>query len=157
MPADQDVPIDRLDVAAYTIPTSSPEADGTLSWNETTIVTVEAGAAGLVGLGYTYAAVAAAVLIDRTLKRVVLNRSALRVGAAWSEMIRSIRNLGRPGICSMAIAAVDNALWDLKAHILGIPLVKLWGGVRDSIPVYGRGASLRIRRRNWRASWRPGF
>jgi L-alanine-DL-glutamate epimerase-like enolase superfamily enzyme len=39
----------------------------------------------------------------------------------------------------MAMAAVDNALWDLKAHLLDLPLVKLLGAVRDAVPVYGSG------------------
>jgi L-alanine-DL-glutamate epimerase-like enolase superfamily enzyme len=54
-------------------------------------------------------------------------------------MVRSVRNLGRPGIASSAIAAVDIALWDLKARLLGLPLVSLLGAVRDAAPVYGSG------------------
>src|SRR5579872_347815 len=54
-------------------------------------------------------------------------------------MVRSILNLGRPGICSMAIAAVDSALWDLKARLLDLPLCKLLGMVRESAPIYGSG------------------
>jgi L-alanine-DL-glutamate epimerase-like enolase superfamily enzyme len=54
-------------------------------------------------------------------------------------MRHAIRNLGRPGIASMAIAAVDTALWDLKARLLNLPLVTLLGAVRDSIPIYGSG------------------
>ena len=38
-------------------------------------------------------------------------------------MVAQTRNLGRPGITSMAIAAVDVALWDLKARLLGLPAV----------------------------------
>src|SRR5579859_3240784 len=54
-------------------------------------------------------------------------------------MLRSIRNLGRPGICSMAIAAVDSALWDLKARLLDVPLVTLLGQVREAVDIYGSG------------------
>lgn len=54
-------------------------------------------------------------------------------------MVGAIRNLGRPGIASMAIAAVDSALWDLKARLLGLPLVRLLGMARASVPVYGSG------------------
>ena len=55
-------------------------------------------------------------------------------------MVRAIRNLGRPGIVSMAIAAVDIALWDLKAKLLGLPLCRLLGpGVATQVPVYGSG------------------
>ena len=39
----------------------------------------------------------------------------------------------------MAISAVDSALWDLKARLIGLPLVNLLGAVRESIPIYGSG------------------
>ena len=49
------------------------------------------------------------------------------------------RNIGSRGIAASAIAAVDIALWDLKAKILKVPLCTLWGQVRESVPVYGSG------------------
>jgi L-alanine-DL-glutamate epimerase-like enolase superfamily enzyme len=121
------------------IPTATPESDGTLEWDSTTLVLVEAGAGDERGIGYTYADVATARLISDRLRAIVVGRDAFDIPAAWSAMRRSIRNLGRPGISSMAIAAVDTALWDLKAKLLGVPLVKLFGAVRESIPVYGSG------------------
>jgi L-alanine-DL-glutamate epimerase-like enolase superfamily enzyme len=54
-------------------------------------------------------------------------------------MVRSIRNLGRPGIASMAISAVDVALWDLKARLLNTSLLGLLGKIRDHVSVYGSG------------------
>jgi L-alanine-DL-glutamate epimerase-like enolase superfamily enzyme len=136
---DWELPIERLDVSAFTIPTSTPEADGTLAWNNTTIVVVQAEAGGTCGLGYTYADIATAQLIDSILKNVVLCKSATDVAAAWIAMVGAIRNLGRSGICSMAIAAVDNCLWDLKARLLRTSLVKLLGATRIQVPVYGSG------------------
>jgi L-alanine-DL-glutamate epimerase-like enolase superfamily enzyme len=61
------------------------------------------------------------------------------VPRAWDAMMHSIRNLGRPGLCATAISAVDSALWDLKARMLGVPLVSLLGTARDAVPVYGSG------------------
>jgi L-alanine-DL-glutamate epimerase-like enolase superfamily enzyme len=133
------VPIERIEVSAYTIPTDAPESDGTLEWHQTTLVLVQASAGGTTGIGYSYANRATAVLIHDTLASVVAGRGALDVAGAWDAMVASIRNLGRPGISSMAIAAVDNALWDLKARLLGVPLVHLLGAARDAIPVYGSG------------------
>jgi L-alanine-DL-glutamate epimerase-like enolase superfamily enzyme len=92
-----------------------------------------------VGLGYTYADISAARLIHDTLAPVVLGCDAFAIPAAWISMVRSIRNLGRPGVASMGIAAVDVALWDLKAQLLNLPLVALLGAVRDRVPVYGSG------------------
>ena len=122
----------ELEVAAYTIPTDAPEADGTLAWDSTTIVVVHAHAGGECGLGYTYADVSTAKLIESKLADVVRGADAMSPEAAWEAMVGSIRNLGRPGIASMAISAVDVALWDLKARLLGLPLCSLLGAVRDA-------------------------
>src|SRR5689334_20630293 len=99
-------PIIRIEVSAYTIPTDFPEADGTLDWTETTIVLVHAEAGGKRGLGYTYADYATATLIRDTLAEVVRGADAMAPSAAYYAMWRRIRNLGRPGVCSMAISAV---------------------------------------------------
>jgi L-alanine-DL-glutamate epimerase-like enolase superfamily enzyme len=133
------IPIESLRVSAFTIPTETPEADGTYEWNSTTIVIVDAIGGGKHGLGYTYADTATAKLIDDKLKEVVVGRDAMSVQEAWLAMWRSIRNLGRPGICAMAISAIDTALWDLKARLLDLPLVTLFGQVRDELPIYGSG------------------
>ena len=83
------------------------------------------------GLGYTYADLATATLIDDTLKPLALNSNVLAPAAAYMATWRGVRNLGRPGICSMAISAVDCALWDLKAKLLDLPLVAVtWPGSR---------------------------
>jgi L-alanine-DL-glutamate epimerase-like enolase superfamily enzyme len=138
-PPRAEIPIEDLEVGAYTIPTDAPEADGTLSWNSTTIVVVHAHAGGEHGLGYTYADVSTAKLVESKLAGVVKGRDAMAPQAAWGAMVGAIRNLGRPGICSMAIAAVDVALWDLKARLLGLPLCRLLGMAQDRIPIYGSG------------------
>ncbi len=131
--------IERLDVTACTIPTDAPESDGTYEWESTTIVLVEVEAANVHGLGYTYADEATARLIHSKLREVVLGRDALAPNRAFSAMVDAIRNLGRPGICSMAISAIDTALWDLKARLVGLSLVRLFGQLRDAMPVYGSG------------------
>lgn len=133
------VPVDRIGVSAYTIPTDAPESDGTLEWHSTTLVLVEAQAAGTTGIGYSYANRATATLIVDTLAKLVEGRDARDIAGTWAAMVAAIRNLGRPGISSMAVAAVDNALWDLKARLLDVPLVRLLGAARNAIPVYGSG------------------
>jgi L-alanine-DL-glutamate epimerase-like enolase superfamily enzyme len=134
-----DTAISELRVAAYCIATDRPEADGTIAWDHTTLVCVHIEAADRTGIGYTYADCATATLIQEVLGPIVQGRDALAVSAAWIAMVQAIRNLGRPGIASMAIAAVDAALWDLKARLLNLPLVTLLGQVREGAPVYGSG------------------
>jgi L-alanine-DL-glutamate epimerase-like enolase superfamily enzyme len=133
------VPIAAVDVAAYTIPTATPESDGTLEWQATTLVVAEVHAGDVTGLGYTYADTATATLISDKLSALVVGRDALATTDCWNVMVREIRNLGRPGIASMAISAVDNALWDLKGRLLDVSLVTLLGDARRSVPVYGSG------------------
>ena len=135
----QAVPIDRIEVRSFTIPTDFPESDGTLEWDRTTIVLVQVSGGGKQGLGYTYADTAAATLIHDTLVPSIKDMDAMTPAACYAVMWRRLRNLGRPGICSMAISAVDCALWDLKARLLGLPLVTLLGQVREAAPVYGSG------------------
>jgi L-alanine-DL-glutamate epimerase-like enolase superfamily enzyme len=131
--------IDDLRVAAYRIPTATPESDGTYEWNATTLVTVHVRARGETGFGYSYADLATATLIRDHLVSIVRGRNPFDVDAAWVAMIHSVRNVGRRGIAAMAISAVDNALWDLKSRLLGIPLTLLLGRARDAAPVYGSG------------------
>jgi L-alanine-DL-glutamate epimerase-like enolase superfamily enzyme len=148
--------ITQIDVSAFTIATDFPEADGTIEWDSTTIVLVEAFAGGHTGIGFTYGDRSAASIIDRFLSPIVLGRDAMAVPGTWAAMLRGVRNMGRPGIASHAIAAVDMALWDLKARILGVSLLTLLGPIRSDIPVYASGGftsysneQLELQLRSW--------
>ncbi len=134
-----DTRIDRYEVSAYKIPTDMSESDGTYTWDSTTLVVVRIGTRAGEGWGYTYADIATAILIEKTLCAVLQDHDAMAIPECWLIMRRAIRNLGRPGIASMAIAAVDMALWDLKARVLNIPLIMLFGRAQDGIPIYGSG------------------
>jgi L-alanine-DL-glutamate epimerase-like enolase superfamily enzyme len=138
-PTRVDAPVEALEVAAYTVPTDAPEADGTLSWESTTLVVVYARAGDEAGIGLTYADTSTAKLIESKLAGLAEGRDAMSPQSSWLAMVGAVRNLGRPGISSTAIAAVDLALWDLKARLLGLPLCKLLGMAHDSVPIYGSG------------------
>jgi L-alanine-DL-glutamate epimerase-like enolase superfamily enzyme len=131
--------VERLTVSGFRVPTDKPEADGTASWSATTVIVVELAAGGCTGIGYTYGDPAVGTLIDGTLRELVEGADAMDVSAVWWSMAEQLRNRGRPGIGAMAMAAVDAALWDLKARLLGLPLVTLLGGVREDVAAYGSG------------------
>jgi L-alanine-DL-glutamate epimerase-like enolase superfamily enzyme len=133
------VNVERLEVSAYKIPTDRPEADGTIAWDSTTVVLVEASGGGQRGLGLSYASKAAAVLVEEKLAEIVTGRPADEVRASWQAMVDSVRNVGRAGIAATAISAVDIALWDLKARLAGVPLFQMLGPKRDRVPIYGSG------------------
>jgi L-alanine-DL-glutamate epimerase-like enolase superfamily enzyme len=103
------------------------------------LIVVEVAAGGERGLGYTYAEAAVARIIADKLAPLLRGRDAADIEALWSAMFAALRNLGRAGATSMAVSAVDVALWDLKAHHAGVPLVKLLGQVREAMPLYGSG------------------
>lgn len=134
-----EAPIHDLRVAAYEVPTEEPESDGTLAWDSVTLVLVELDAGGETGIGYTYADQSAATLVSSKLAGVVQGRDALAIPGCWWAMVHAIRNLGWPGISATAISAVDVALWDLKAKLLGVGLADLLGRAHEAAPIYGSG------------------
>jgi L-alanine-DL-glutamate epimerase-like enolase superfamily enzyme len=131
--------ISALEVAAYTVPTDAPESDGTLEWHATTIVVVHAHAGDVVGLGYTYGPAAVREVIAGLLAGVVRGRDALSPQAAWAAMRSALRNAGQAGMGAMALSAVDLALHDLRARLLGLPLARALGSFRASVRIYGSG------------------
>jgi L-alanine-DL-glutamate epimerase-like enolase superfamily enzyme len=131
--------IERVAARAYQIPTDAPEADGTFEWDSTVLVLVEIEAGGETGLGYTYSDPSIAVLIEHALTSVLTGRTAFDIGAANAALWRKVRNLGRSGLAATAISALDAALWDLKAKLLGVPVASLLGRRRDRVPIYGSG------------------
>jgi len=133
------VSVDRLSCSAYEVPTDQPESDGTLEWDSTTVVVVEVEGGGVTGLGYTYGDAAVATLIESKLAGLVQGADALAPPAAWASMQAAIRNAGQPGLGAMAVSAVDIALWDLKAKLLGTALADALPRFRPRVPVYGSG------------------
>ncbi len=131
--------VERLEVAAYTVPTDTPESDGTMEWDATTIVVVRAHAAGAAGVGYTYGPPAVADLIVRSLQATACGADVLAPQQTWAAMRSSLRNSGQQGVGAMALSAVDLALHDLRARLLGIPLARALGAFRDEVTVYGSG------------------
>jgi L-alanine-DL-glutamate epimerase-like enolase superfamily enzyme len=134
------VAVDHVEVTTYRIPTDTPsESDGSYEWSSTTMVLVELTGGGRSGIGYTYADTSTATLIRDTLSPIMRGMNALAIGEIWTTLVAAVRNIGRTGIASMSISAIDTALWDLKAKCLDLPLVSLLGAARESAPVYGSG------------------
>ncbi|MGI5240864.1 enolase C-terminal domain-like protein [Dactylosporangium sp. CA-139066] len=125
--------------AAYRIPTDRPESDGTLEWDATTMVVVHVEAEHGTGVGWTYAPAAAGQIVEELLTPHVAGRDAADIPGANAAMARAVRNAGRPGVAATAISAVDAALWDLKARLLGVRLATLLGAARDAVPIYASG------------------
>lgn len=101
------------------------------------LVTIRAG--GVLGIGYSYTGRAAALVVTDVLAKVLQGMDAMATRACWGAMARAVRNLGRTGLISSAMAACDVALHDLKGKLLQVPVASLLGTRRASVPVYGSG------------------
>jgi len=132
-------PIRTGSAIAYTIPTDSPEADGTFAWRSTTLILVHLQAGDTTGVGYTYSDKTAAPLIRSLLKDAVIGADAFAIPCIFSRLRHLQRNYGSDGLAATALSAIDIALWDLKANLLAQPLVSLLGQMRAGAPVYGSG------------------
>lgn len=131
--------VSSVQARGYTVPTDFPSADGTLAWESTTLVLVQVSAGGRTGTGWTYADSSVVALVQGVLGPVVQGRDALDVLGAWTAMRRAVRNQGRPGLVSCALSAVEIALQDLKARLLGISLGRMLGRAHEEVMVYGSG------------------
>lgn len=131
--------IQRGETAAFRIPTETPESDGTATWSSTTLVLVRLWAQNTIGLGYTYGHECCVPFIRASLLPIVLGQSSFSNARLSTEMNVAARNWGRNGVVSSAMAAVEMALWDLKARLLKVSIVNLLGEARNQIPIYGSG------------------
>src|SRR6185437_12487841 len=134
-----EAPVKDVNVVAYTIPTDAPEADGTFAWNSTTVVVAHIAAGGETGLGYTYGSKSVVPAAEHIAEKALVGQSPFDIPRLHQAMIHTVRNDGSRGIASMAISALDVALWDLKARLLGCPVVELLGSAQQKVAAYGSG------------------
>lgn len=134
-----DIAVEKVVVAAYTIPTDAPEGDGTLQWDSTTLIICEVHAANQIGLGYTYGHQATASVAHHLAQKCLLHQSTFDIPRAHADMLAQVRNEGSRGIASMAISALDVALWDLKAKLFDRSVTELIGAVHTGVQAYGSG------------------
>jgi L-alanine-DL-glutamate epimerase-like enolase superfamily enzyme len=110
-------------------------------------VTLELGTdQGLVGVGLTFFGGALTGALREAvdaLGRLAIGEDPLRVEAVASKLRLAAGSSGPGGIFTLALAAVDMALWDIKGKALGQPLATLLGGHRERVPTYASGALMR--------------
>ena len=75
-------------------------------------------------------------LLKRTLAPALIGREALEIERLWRDLLFLTHATSVGAITSIALAAIDTALWDLKARKLGLPLHLLAGGAQQAIPLY---------------------
>ena len=96
-------------------------------------------AQGHQGVGYSYSKRAGGYgqyAHAKELAEDVLGEDPNDIQRIWTKLIWAGASVGRSGLATQAIAAIDIALWDLKAKRAGLPLAKLLGAYRDSVACY---------------------
>ena len=94
---------------------------------------------GISGLGIGQSSPGVREVIEKTFKELLIGKDPFNIEELWDLMFWKIRGYGRKGVAFCALSAIDIGLWDLKSKALGLPLFKLLGAFRESVPVYGSG------------------
>lgn len=138
--------IEKIETAYYRLPLEASGDAGHGSIDVEELITLKLYSDGLVGHGYAYTigrgGRAIKALIDYDLAPLLVGRDAVDVEGLWDYMWHRLLYVGRGGVASFAIAAVDIALWDLRGLREGKPLYALAGGTAREIPAYGSGVDL---------------
>jgi len=139
--------IEHVSCKGYRIPPSIPWEDATnkVQWLEIIVVELKTDT-GLTGTGISYTVdvggKAIVALLEEYLAHLVIGMNPLHYEEIWYKLQRQSRRLGL-GVNSMAIAAIDIAVWDVMGKHYGQPLYKLLGGAREQIPAYISEINLR--------------
>src|SRR5437899_1282186 len=135
------VPIERVEILQVNLPPKVVRTDAIQSFvtQETPIVRITC-ADGAQGVGYSYTigtggSSVVALLRDHLVPRLI-GRDAAEIEAIWKDLFFHTHATAVGAITSLALAAIDTALWDLKCRRAGAPLWKEAGGAQARVPVY---------------------
>ena len=138
--------IEGVETAYYRLPLDAMGDAGHGAIDSEEIITVKLRAGGLEGHGYAYTigrgGRAVRALIDHDLAPLVAGRDAADIAGLWELMWQRLLYVGRGGLASFAIAALDIALWDLRGLAERKPLYRLFNASSREIPAYGSGVDL---------------
>ncbi|WP_380055419.1 mandelate racemase/muconate lactonizing enzyme family protein [Falsihalocynthiibacter sp. SS001] len=95
---------------------------------------------GKQGIGYSYTigqgGGAIMSLLSETLLPQLIGREAEEIDRIWRDLLFSTHATAVGAITSLALAAIDTALWDLRCKRAGLPLFRMLGGAKESVPMY---------------------
>lgn len=110
-------------------------------------VTLELGTdEGIEGIGITFFGGPLTKALKEAvdgLGALVIGENPLHIEAIVAKLRRAASGAGPGGLFTLALSAIDIALWDIKGKALGQPVCTLLGGHRDRVPTYASGALMR--------------
>jgi L-alanine-DL-glutamate epimerase-like enolase superfamily enzyme len=95
--------------------------------------------AGITGVAYSEGAGPVRAFIHEQLGDLIIGADPFETEKIWNDMFWRVRGNGRKGAAFQAISTLDNAIWDIKAKALGVPLYRLLGPAHEQVPAYGSG------------------
>lgn len=141
--------ITRITARGYRLPLRERmvSARVTMTHRELVLLTMETDA-GITGTGWCTTAgvggMAAKALIDAYLAPTLIGEDPRNIERLWRRTWMECHAAGPGGITTLALSAIDIALWDIKAKALNEPLHRLLGGARSSVPVYASAINLHL-------------
>ncbi|MGO1120583.1 mandelate racemase/muconate lactonizing enzyme family protein [Rhodovibrionaceae bacterium A322] len=133
--------IERVEILMVNLEPEVPRSDAIQSFvsQETPLVQIT-DSDGLVGRGYSYTigtgGPSVVELITRSLAPRLIGKDPAWIEAIWKDLFLSTHATAIGAITSLALAAIDTALWDLKCRRAGLPLHVVAGGAQESAPLY---------------------
>jgi len=133
--------IERVEILQVDIPPAVVRSDAIQSFvtQETPIVRITC-ADGVVGTGYTYTigtgGSSVCALLRDHLAPALIGRDAAQIEALWKDLFFLTHATAVGAITSLALAAIDTALWDIRCRRAALPLWKMAGGAQKQVPVY---------------------
>jgi len=134
-------PIERVEILQVDLPPKVVRTDAIQSFvrQETPIVRITC-ADGAQGTGYTYTigtgGSSVVALLRDHLAPLLVGEDAAEVERLWKRLFFHTHATAVGAITSLALAAIDTALWDLRCRRAGLPLWQMAGGAQRAVPVY---------------------
>lgn len=143
--------VSHIDIALYHVPLAQPLEDAIHGvQREFSLVTVRlATDDGATGMGYTYAVgktggSAIAAMLQDDLAPLIVGEDPRHIERLWKKMWWATHYVGRGGIATFAMSAIDIALWDLKSRAADEPLWRYLGGEDNKAEAYGGGIDFHL-------------
>lgn len=140
--------IEGANIRLFRVPPKEKWEDATHRVSALEVIIVELKTAEFMARGFSYTVgvggTAVRALLRDYCSAELIGKDARKITEIWQSMFQHLHRLGSGAITSLALAAIDSALWELRCLSSGHPLFIEAGGARTDIPVYTSGIDLHL-------------